>query len=85
MGSGFEMKYNTNYPWLTLVVPVFAFMFVTYATRYFVGISPDSTFYISAAESIRHTGEIRRIFEGSKWAYMTHYPPGYSLILYVID
>lgn len=56
-----------------------------YATRFGIGVSPDSTFYISAAEYFYNHGEIRSIFEGSKWEYMTHYPPGYSIALSVVN
>lgn len=74
-----------NRTWLLWLVPIVGFIAVLKATSYFIGISADSTFYISAAESLRSTGELRSIYEGSHMEYLSHYPPGYSVILYLIN
>ena len=66
---------------LIFIIPIIAAILVLVATRIHIGVSPDSTFYISAAQSIVENGEIRSIYEGSKWAYLSHYPPGYPIIL----
>jgi hypothetical protein len=71
--------------WLLLIIPILGFLAVLKANSFCIGVSPDSTFYLSAAESLKEFGEIRSIYEGSKMEYMSHYPPGYSIILYIFN
>jgi|GEM_PF-4492698 len=67
--------------WQLYIIPLLAVIALLYATRFGAGISPDSVFYISAAQSLGDTGELRSIYEGSEWAYLSHYPPGYSVLI----
>jgi len=63
------------------IVPILAFVALVFTTRFFIGISPDSIMYVSAAQSFIDTGELRSIFDGLPLQYMTHYPPGLSLFI----
>jgi len=66
---------------IIFIIPIISAILVLVATRFNIGISPDSTYYISAAQSIIEQGEIRSIFEGSQRLFLTHFPPGYPIIL----
>jgi len=77
----FSSKQNYFY----LVVPIISFFYVFFACRFGIGISPDSTMYISSAESFVHIGEFRTILKGPEMEYLVHYPPFYPFILAVFS
>ncbi len=60
------------------VVPILAFFFLVFISRFGIGITPDSMIYISAAQLFVDTGEFKSILDGIPLQYMTHYPPGMS-------
>ena len=63
------------------IVPTLAFILLLFATRFFIGITPDSMMYISASKSLIDTGELRSIYDGLPLQYMTHYPPGLPIFI----
>jgi len=67
------------------VVPILAFFFLVFISRFGIGITPDSMIYISAAQLFVDTGEFKSILDGIPLQYMTHYPPGMSIGLTVFN
>lgn len=76
---------NENHHALFAAVPLILFFCLYYVTRFGIGVTPDSTFYISAARSIAQTGEIRSIWAGTKMEYLTHYPPCYPIVIFLFN
>ena len=81
----YERIENGNHHVLFAAVPLILFFCLYYVTRFGIGITPDSTFYISAARSIAQTGEIRSIWAGTKMEYLTHYPPCYPIVIFLFN
>jgi 4-amino-4-deoxy-L-arabinose transferase-like glycosyltransferase len=81
----YERIEHGNHHVLFAAVPLILFFCLYYVTRFGIGVTPDSTFYISAARSIAQTGEIRSIWGGTKMDYLTHYPPCYPVVIFLFN
>jgi hypothetical protein len=81
MRKSIKMFLLTKQNYFYFIVPIISFFYVHFACRFGIGISPDSTMYISSAESFVHFGEFRTILKGPEMEYLVHYPPFYSFIL----
>ena len=82
------VKYLQHRNWkifILLIIPILGSIYVLQANRFGIGVTPDSTIYISSAESYSKTHEFRTILKGPEMEYLSHYPPGYPFSLYLVN
>ncbi|HVQ40533.1 MAG TPA: glycosyltransferase family 39 protein, partial [Pyrinomonadaceae bacterium] len=72
---------NNNSPGPILLLAVLAILIAWLATRYGIGLTPDSTVYLDAAHNLLNDRGLTALTGRGEFGPLTHYPPLYPAVL----
>ncbi|HVQ39512.1 MAG TPA: hypothetical protein VMS31_18380, partial [Pyrinomonadaceae bacterium] len=72
---------NNNSPGPILLLALLAILIVWLATRFGIGITPDSTVYLDAAHNLLNGRGLTALTGRGEFEPLTHYPPLYPAVL----
>jgi len=85
ISSGNDVQMRSNaFLILLLILALIGSMAILVATRWGIGVSPDSILYISGARALLAGQGFSLQSPGGEYAPITHFPPLYSGILAVV-
>jgi hypothetical protein len=80
--AGMKIWISKQWPLLIIILlSIGAAIFIWYSTPYGVGVDYDSLFYLDAAQNLNQGHGIYWTGSGGELKPLTHYPPGYPVVL----